>query len=294
MSTHKNNAMALGLEQGVMALLGSKSSDSLQRLLRPSELVLACCALVAVLRGVPEATPVLGRVSRLMVQALSTIGLNSLLFAISDGLDPPLACLNLLAIFLLGQALDPNGSSTLTAQFLLVSNLSRSLQESARGEVLCIVWTLAFVPSGAVPADIAELAQLVTVDSLSAWLRAWLPHSLLLASTVVLLYLFAPFIDEFPALGRLYRFAVFALSNDAALAATPLWLLAAGLWALWQIEPDPISKRLAAVAGCNVAVLAVLDIMRFAMDNDPAPTLIALLVAIRILEAAAPVRVHAH
>ena len=35
-------------------------------------------------------------------------------------------------------------------------------------------------------------------------------------------------------------------------------------------------------AAHSVAVLAVLDAMRFAMDNDPAPLLIALLVALQI------------
>jgi hypothetical protein len=38
------------------------------------------------------------------------------------------------------------------------------------------------------------------------------------------------------------------------------------------------------VAGVNIAVLVVLDALRFATDNDPFPTLIALLTAVRILE----------
>ena len=63
----------------------------------------------------------------------------------------------------------------------------------------------------------------------------------------------------------------------------PAWLTAIGLWALWRTETDPITRRLAATAGCNLAVIATLDAMQFAMDNDPAPTLIALLVVMRIL-----------
>ena len=70
--------------------------------------------------------------------------------------------------------------------------------------------------------------------------------------------------------------------QHSVFAKAPTWLVAAGLWALWLAEPDPVSKRLAAIAGRSVAVLAVLDAMRFAMDNDPAPLLIALLVAIQI------------
>jgi hypothetical protein len=67
-------------------------------------------------------------------------------------------------------------------------------------------------------------------------------------------------------------------------------VLAAGIWALWQVEPDPVSRRLAAVIGSNVAVLVVLDAMRFATDNDPAPTLLALLIMVRILEDNPPIK----
>ena len=77
---------------------------------------------------------------------------------------------------------------------------------------------------------------------------------------------------------------MFALANDTRFTGMPPWLLAAGLWALWQAEePSSTARRLASVAGCNMAVLAALDALRFAMDDDPAPTLVALLVAIRIV-----------
>jgi hypothetical protein len=56
------------------------------------------------------------------------------------------------------------------------------------------------------------------------------------------------------------------------------------LWALWLADPDRIGRTFAATAGANVAVLVLLDSTQFAMDNDPAPVLIGLLVTIRILE----------
>jgi hypothetical protein len=280
------NALSMGLEQGVLTLLGSKSSVALLRVLPSADLVLACCALIAALRSVPLESPVLGRVARLLLHALSTIALNSFMVGVSEGVDTPLACLNLLAVFFLGRVLDPDGVFSLTAQYLLVSNLSSAAQGFQHGEALPVAWALAFVPAGPIPADVAEVAQLVTVESFSAWLRGTLPQGLLLASTVALLYLFAPFLEEFPALARLYRFSVFALSNDPALVSVPPWLVAAGLWALWQADTDPIGRRLTATAGCNFAILTALDALRFAMDNDPAPVLISLLVAIQILEGA--------
>ena len=280
------NALSMGLEQGVLTLLGSKSSVALLRVLPHADLVLACCALIAALRSVPAAAPVLGRVSGLLLHALSTIALNSFMAGVSDGVDTPLACLNLLAVFFLGRVLDRDGGFALTAQYLLVSNLSIAARGFHHGEALPLAWALAFVPAGPIPSDVAEVAQLVTVESFSAWLRGTLPNGLLLASTAALLYLFAPFLEEFPALGRLYRFAVFALSNDPALASVPPWLVAAGLWALWQADTDPVGRRLSALAGCNFFILSTLDALRFAMDNDPAPVLLSLLAAIQILEGA--------
>lgn len=287
MSAHHTNALAVGLEQGVLALLGSKSTQALLRHApSPPDLVLACCSVAALLRAVPPRAAVAGRISDVMAQVLSTVALNTVLQWVAAGTDAPLACAGLLGVFFLGQALDPDGQMALTAQYLLVSSLSAALQGFHRGEALAVAWVLAFAPDGGwIPPDAAQLAQLVTVESLSAWLRGWFPASLLLPSTAALLYLCAPFTDEFPALQRVYRFAVFAFTADTQLALVPPWLLGAALWALWQAEPDPVSRRLASIAGCNAAVLAALDAMRFAMDADPAPTLLALLVAVQILEA---------
>ncbi len=289
MGTHDHyNALAVGLEQGVLALLGSKSTKALLRHApSPPDLVLACCSLAVLLRAVPPRAAVAGRVSGVMAQVLSTIALNTVLQWVSAGTDAPLACAGLVAVFFLAQALDPYGQMALTAQYLLVASLSAALRGLHRGEALAAAWVLAFAPSrGYVPSDAAQLAQLVTVESLSAWLRGWFPPSLLLPSTAALLYLCAPFADEFPALQRVYRFAVFAFTADTQLALTPTWLLGAALWALWRTEPDPVSRRLASIAGCNAGVLAALDALRFAMDADPAPTLLALLVAVQILESA--------
>ena len=283
MSAH-GNALVVGLEQGVLALLGSKSTRALLRHVpHPSDLVLACCALAALLHAVPPRAAVAGRVSTALGQVLSTIALNTVLGWVSAGTDAPVACLGLVAVFFCGQALDPDGRMAIAAQYLLVARLSDTLRGFHRGEALAAAWVLAFARSG-LPADAAELARLVTAESLSAWLRGWFPPSLLLPSTAALLYLCAPFTDEFPALQRVYRFAVFALSADTQFALTPPWLLAFALWAVWQAEPDPVSRRLAAIAGTNIAVLALLDALRFAMDADPAPTLLALLVGVRILE----------
>jgi hypothetical protein len=82
----------------------------------------------------------------------------------------------------------------------------------------------------------------------------------------------------------LRRFAVFAVSNDTQLHSVPPWIVAVLLWVGWNLDVDAVGKTFAAMAGANVAVLVMLDAIQFAMDNDPAPVLITLLVGIRILE----------
>ena len=57
--------------------------------------------------------------------------------------------------------------------------------------------------------NVAALAQLVTVDTFTSWLKALLPRGALLPSTLLLLYLTVPFAVQFPLLTRLYRFVVF-------------------------------------------------------------------------------------
>jgi hypothetical protein len=277
-------SIVVGLEQGVLALLGSKSSRALVSLTPHADLVLLSCALYCILQAVPEWMPVAGRVSSIMANVFYTIGLNTLFDSVVMPGDTGLTCINLLGIFVMGSALDPNNSMTVTSQYLLVSTLSNALR-GFREEGVLIACVLAFLPRALSSGELfAGLAQLVAVDTFSTWLRGGLPRETLLLSTLVFLYLFAPFITEFPPLGRLYRFAVFAISNDSQLHSLSPWMLAVSMWILWQLEPDPVSKSLAAVAGANLGVLVLMDAMQFAMDNDPALILVSLLLIVRVLE----------
>lgn len=275
-----SNPLAVGLEQGVVAVLGSKSAAALLRFSRPQDLLLTNCALLAVMHAMMQGKNQ-NRVSRILMQVAYTIALNTALQWASANTDAALVVAQLMAVFFWVQALQQDGDMALTTQYLLVARLSEALHHR---EYLPIAWALAFGPTRGFPDDLVQVAQLASVETLSAFLTDWLPRDLLLLSTASLLYLCAPFAEEFPALNRLFRFAVFAIANDTRFTGVPPWLLAAGLWALWQAEePCSTAKRLASVAGCNMAVLAALDALRFAMDDDPAPTLVALLVVIRIV-----------
>ena len=278
------SSFAAGVDQGILTLLGSKTSVSLLKIVPHTELLLLCSGLIACLKSVSSKLPIFGRISGVMAQVLNTIALNTLLSGATVEGDVPLTCANLLSIFFLTGGLMPHGSFPETAQYLVVYNLSTAL-EGFKAAGLSVAWAFAFV-SHVMPVkqDVVQLAQLVTTETVAAWLRAWLPPELLLPTTLILLYLCAPFLSVFPPLQRIYRFAVFAVSNDPQLITTPAWLIAAALWALWQLEPDPVSKVLAARAGTSVGVVALLDAMNFAMDNDPAPTLLGLLIVLRIWE----------
>jgi len=266
-----------GLDRSVVALLSSKSTQGLLRFVGHADLILLCCALAAICRALPRA-PVMGRLSAEMGQILFGVALSTALEHAATIPDTGAACVLLLAIHFWGDALDPDGEVSVTAQYLLAAALSARLD---RGPLLSAAWGLAFAP---VPPDVAELGRLLTTESLTTGLQDWLPRGLLLPSTAVLLYLCAPFMAQFPALERLYRFAVFAFTRDTGLAGVPNWLLAAGLYGVWQLETDPVSRRMASVAGSHLAVLVALDALRFSTESDGALTLAALLLAVRIFE----------
>ena len=283
-------SMATGVEQGIVALLGSKSSRVLMTLVSHEELILLCCALLAIASAIPRNVILMGRVSSVLAQVFGTIALNTTLSAVVNPRDPALTCINLLGVFFFGSALQQENSSV-TAQYLLVANLSSTLR-TFKENTLPLAWALALVPSSLhISQDIVDISRLVTVETFTGWFRDILPKGTLLTSTLVLLYLTIPFSAQFPLLSRMYRFAVFAVSNDPQLHSTPVWILSVWLWAVWFLDSDntpntSTTKTFAAMAGSNLGVLVILDSIQFALNNDPVPVLITLLVAIQILEEA--------
>jgi hypothetical protein len=201
-------SVATGLEQGVVALLGSKSSRALLELTTHEELILMCVALIAVTSAVPVRLKLVGKLSSVMGQVFATVALNTALAGVVVERDPCLTCANLLGVYLLGMALRQE-SIGISAQYVLVSNLSETLK-TFKGDALAIAWAFALVPVAlGVGQDLVGLAQLVTVDTFTSWLKALLPRGALLPSTLLLLYLTVPFAVQFPLLTRLYRFVVF-------------------------------------------------------------------------------------
>lgn len=282
------SSLVLGLEQNVVVLLGSKGSNALLKFIPHEDLVLVCYALAAVMHSlVPRQTPLLSRVSDIVENILTTLALNTVLAYVIVPHDPVLTCANLTMVYLLSHILlPPTATLSDTAQYLLVYNLSSALQ-GFKETGMALAWTMAFTPhafSSLVGPDATNLARLVVIETLANWLRAWLPSSLLLPTTLVLLYLCAPFADDFPPLRRLFRFAVFAVTNDKQTSGVPHWLVVVALWAISRLDPDPIGRTFAIMAGASVGVTVILDAMQFAVDKDPGATLMAMLVAIRILE----------
>jgi hypothetical protein len=288
MTTQSLNPIAMGLEQGLNALISSKATHAIVALTSsPTDAVLVCLSLAVLHRAFSQRQPVLWRLADITDRVLFSIALNTVLHWVSSERDILLLATSLLAIHSWAQALDRDGQISTTAQYLLVARLSALMDGLHRTDVLAAAWVLAFAPTGYFSPDIAALAQLVTVESLNTWLQGWFPRSLLMPSTALVLYLCAPFIDEFPTLQRVYRFAVFALTSEAQLAGLPPWLLTVALWGAWRIDAEPVSRRLLAIAGTNLATLTVLDASRFAMDDDPVPTLIGAFLLIKILEESA-------
>ncbi len=277
--------MVTGVEQGVVALLGTKSSEKLRTLFSHEDLLLGIAALIVLTWSIPKSAPVAGRVSSLMHQVLVTIGLDTLLSAVSLPQDQFTTCFNLLAVFFAGAAVHQEDPCMAT-QYVLVSRLTDVIQ-GFQGEALAVAWTVSVIPETlGVTGSLLSLAQLTTVETFMGRVRATLPKETLLPAALLLLYLTAPFVAQFSLLKRMYRFAVFAVTNDQQIHAIPLWLVVVGCWVAWLADPRPTSaaRTFAANTAANVGVVAVLDSARFALDNDPVVALLSILIAFQILE----------
>lgn len=282
-------SLITGLEQNIVVLLGSKGSIALLKFIPHGDLVLFCYALATVMHNlVPKKTPLLSRVSDIMENILTTLALNTVLSYVVIPHDTALTCANLTMVYMLSHVLTPTAMLSDTAQYLLVYNLSSALQ-GFKETGIALAWVIAFTHHTLpfISPDASNIARLVAVETVASWLRSWLPPSLLLPTTLVLLYLCAPFANDFPPLRRLFSFAIFAVTNDKQISGVPHWLLVVALWGISRIDPDPIGRTFATLAGASVGVTVILDTMRFAMDKDPGATLLAMLVAIRVLERAA-------
>ena len=288
--------VATGVEQGVVALLGTKSSEELLRLIPHEDVLLMSAALTTVLSSWSSLDPLssIGVVSSLLYQVMSTVTLNTLLGYVTVPDDSITTCFNLLCVFFAGYALR-QGEPSMAAQYVMVANITAAIQ-AFQDEALAIAWTLSVVPAalGVTTGSLHSLTQLVTVETFMGWIRAALPQDTLLPAALLLLYLTAPFVAQYPLLRRMYRFAVFAVTNDQVAHAVPPWLVAVFFWCAWFMDKRPSSagKTFAANAAANVGVVAILDTARVVLDNDPVPSLLSILIAFQILDHGSSTHVH--
>jgi hypothetical protein len=276
-----------GVEQGTIALLGSKSTTELLRFLPHEDIILITAALSAVTMTTPPSDTILGSLSNIMHQVFLTIATNTALTAVSIQRDTPITCVNLLGVFFIGNAIQQE-TSTLATQYVLVAQLTNAIR-TFQGEALAVAWALASFPSViGVDADLLSLAQMTTIETFMQWLKDIIAPEGLLPIALMLLYFTAPFITWFPVLKRVYRFAIFAVTNDHNVHSIPLWIFSIGIVAAWWVDgrSESTLKTLAASAATNVGVLAIFETARFALDNDPILCLLCILVCVQILDSA--------
>ena len=185
------------------------------------------------------------RVSRIFVRAFYSIAVRASLQSAVMPGDTGLTLVNLLSLYLLASTVHQDSFEG-SAQYHLVS---------------CVAQCLRTLGGAALP-----------------------PTQVFLA-VVLLLYLTFPFAALCPPLLNLYAYAVYAATTDAQLRSLPLWELAYALALVWRFSPDPVSARVASVAGGSVLVQLLLSWLQPAMQNDPFLVLLAVLMAIDILGA---------
>ncbi len=261
------------------AALGKSSTALLLRMVPASDLPLYCWAALLLARGLPDAFLV-RRVSRICERAFYSIAVGATLEGVAVPGDTGLTLLNLLSLFLLASTMH-HASFEGPVQYLLVHSAAKSLK--ALGSAALPVATLAAaLPPGLHP-SFQQLCRMVMVSVYTDALLAALPPTQVFLAVVMLLYLTYPFVALCPPLLNLYAYAVYAATTDAQTRGFPLWELACALALLWRFAPDPVSGRVAAVAGGSILVQLLLAWLQPALQNDPALVLLAALVAIDIM-----------
>jgi len=274
------SSVTAGLERSVLAVLGSASAQALQRLGPRASVALYCWAALVAARGLPPVV-VVGRVSRILQRAFTSVAVSSTLQAASVPGDVGLSLLNLLSLYMLaagtgGQAVE--GAS----EYLLVTYIAEAVAgvASAGLPVLFLAYCLAQVAP--VHPSLPRLCSMCMVHYATRRLAALLPeHQYFLCVTAVL-YLSHPFVALFPSLDDFFSFAIYAVSTDLQLRAAPLWQLACGFWVLWRLAPDEVGQRVGCMAGSNVLALMLLHSLRPMLDTDPALVILSILVTLDI------------
>jgi len=269
-------------ENSLIALLGIHSTKALLRFSHKSEILLMSASAVVVFKAMHTDTTG-KRVSRLMTRIFLSIATDTLLHSVIIPQDRGLTVVNLISIYTMCYLLNAE-SLTGVAQYLLASNLSKTLRLFDKEAIaLCsVIWCLP--PSLGLDQDAISLSRLVTVQWATSLLSGSLPAGMLLPVALCIMYLAQPFVQFFPVLAQLNSFAVFAVTNDILASSTPSWILFAFMWSAWRLAPDPVCLVFSQRAGTAVLVVSVMSCLQAPMHNDPIPVIVSMLLAIRILE----------
>ena len=269
-------------ENSLVALLGIHSTRVLLRFSQQSQILLMSASAVVIFRAMHTDTAG-KRVSRLMTRIFLSIATDTLLGSVIIPQDSGLTVVNLLSIYTLCYLLNAESLAGV-AQYLLASNLSKTLRRfDDEAVALCsVIWCLP--PALGLDQDAVSLSRLVTVQWATSLLSASLPAGMLLPVALCIMYLAQPFAPFFPVLGQLNSFAVFAVTNDLLVASTPSWILFAYMWAAWRLAPDPVCLMFSQRAGTAILVVSIMSCLKTPIHNDPIPVIVSMLLAIRILE----------
>lgn len=277
------SSLSAEVERSILALLGTAGSSVLARYVPPARLTLYCWAAVVAARGLPQVF-LLRRLSKFLIRAFYSIALRSTLDGIVDPVDPGLTLLNLLSLHTLACAVhaDAFGGAAL---YLLVSSIDAAVSPLAAGALPLLFLAQSLARAVPVHASFTELCGMCLVQFSTQALYAAIPRDQLFLGVVLVLYLSYPFTLLFPSLSGLYAFAIYASTTTMQMQGIPAWLLACGLWLLWRLSMDDVSRRITCVAGGNVLTLLFLSELKPVLSSDPVPVLLAVTLAMDILRA---------
>lgn len=203
------------IESSVVALLSKLASGILSKLVTGGDLIAVAISVYVLCESMPKVQFV-HRIMDVFSKIAKGMAFNLILQQVHMK-ESLLSLSNLLCVTLL---LNSVQTLSVPAQYLFADQMVAAANKLGDDGFEAIL--LAMVLTTTITQDemCHKLSSLVLVNYLNTWLSSHLPGHLRLVTAMLMLYFCAPLLDRFPALTKIYNFAIYTSSDKLGVPGT--------------------------------------------------------------------------
>lgn len=281
MASTENSQLWLELDSGMQALLTTQMTRILHRVVSGLDLILVCLALLMCFRAMPR-LQISTRMAKIGIKLYTGLLLNSVLVSVQVPDHQAMTLLNLLAVHFLSKAVTEQSLSE-SSRFLIVTQLVNALKGWGESGT-AFAWCIGHIPFfHAVDPEVSLFFRMASVDLGLQWIMARMPGDFKFAGMLLILFFCTPLLDVFPALGRLYKFAMFSVADDMPFQGLGPWIQGFGFLYASKRVSEATFQRIAKYASVHVLANGVLHATQPLVDKDPILVTVNLIVFLSVL-----------